>query len=76
MARVQTSVSIDASLLSRACELAVDVDEAAEAGVRRAVEEARHEDLQDWLVQHRDAFRKNAKRDLTDGLVNESLRAF
>lgn len=76
MARVRTSVSIDTELLTQARSLSVDVSEAAEAGLRRAVDEAREDHLRDWLERHKEAFRVKAERDRAEGLANESLRAF
>lgn len=76
MAKVRTSVSIDTELLALAHELSVDVSEAAELGLRRVVEAARHDHLKGWLEQHKEALRAKAERDRAEGLANDSLRSF
>jgi len=72
----RTSIAVDAQLVERAERLSVDVRGAAEAGIRSAVERADDSDLRAWIEEHREAFRQNADRDRTEGLVNESLRQF
>ncbi|GHD57196.1 hypothetical protein GCM10017083_38340 [Thalassobaculum fulvum] len=76
MPKARVTVSVDSDLLEQARQRSVDLDRAAEVGLRRALDRQVDDRLQDWVDRHRENLARKAERDRTQGLANERLRAF
>jgi post-segregation antitoxin (ccd killing protein) len=76
MPKARVTVSVDSDLLEQARQRSVDLDRAAEVGLRGALDRQVDDRLQDWVDRHRENLARKAERDRTQGLANERLRAF